>query len=56
MLHDSPRVAAYDEDDAEEALRLLVDLAEEERDLSTSRTCVAIIAAVFAIARLKKGT
>ena len=62
MIHDSPRVAAYDEDDAEQALRLSVDLAEEERELAaiglpcTSRTCVAIIAAVFVIAHLKKGT
>ena len=40
MLHDSPRVAAYDEDDAEEALRLLVDLAEEERDLAAYRSAI----------------
>ena len=29
ILHDSPRVAAYDEDDAEESRQLSVDLAEE---------------------------
>ena len=62
ILHDSPRVVAYDEDDAEESRQLSVDLAEEACELvardppSTSRTCVAIIAAVFDIARSKKGT
>ena len=34
ILHDSPRVAAYDEDDAEESRRLDVDLLEEERVLA----------------------
>ena len=40
MLHDSPRVAAYDEDDAEQALRLSVDLAEEERELAAYRSAI----------------
>ena len=40
MLHDSPRVAAYDEDDAEEALRLSVDLAEEELELAAYRSTI----------------
>ena len=40
MLHDSPRVATYDEDDAEEALHLSVDLAEEERELAVYRSAI----------------
>ncbi len=34
ILHDAPRVAAYDEDDAEESRCLDVDLLEEERVLA----------------------
>lgn len=40
MLHDSPRVAAYDEDDAEEALHVSVDLAEEEWELAAYRSAI----------------
>jgi hypothetical protein len=40
ILHDSPRVAAYDEDDAEESRRLSVDLLEEERDLALQRSAI----------------
>src|SRR3954462_9321132 len=38
ILHDAPRVAAYDEDDAEESRRLYVDLLEEERILACQRS------------------
>ena len=40
ILHDSPRVAAYDEDDAEESRQLSVDLAEEERELAAQRSAI----------------
>ena len=40
MLHDSPRVAAYDEDDAEEAIRLSVHFGEEERELAAYRSAI----------------
>ena len=40
MIHDSPRVAAYDEDDAEQALHLSVDLLEEERELVAYRSAI----------------
>ena len=34
ILHDSPRVAAYEEEDAEKDRQLSVDLLEEARDLA----------------------
>ena len=40
MIHDSPRVAAYDEDDVEQALHLSVDLLEEERELAAYRSAI----------------
>src|SRR3954463_3057391 len=40
ILHDAPRVAAYDEDDAEESRRLDVDLLEEERVLTCQRSSI----------------
>jgi hypothetical protein len=40
ILHDSPRVAAYDEDDAEESRQLSVDLAEEARELAAQRSAI----------------
>src|SRR3954468_5420837 len=40
ILHDSPRVAAYDEDDAEESKHLDVDLLEEERVLACQRSAI----------------
>ena len=40
ILHDAPRVAAYDEDDAEESRRLDVDLLEEERVLVCQRSAI----------------
>src|SRR4051812_46978632 len=40
ILHDSPRVAAYDEDDTEESRRLDVDLLEEERVLACQRYAI----------------
>src|SRR4051812_4505039 len=40
ILHDAPRVAAYDEDDAEESRRLDVDLLEEERVLACQRSAI----------------
>ena len=40
ILHDSPRVAAYDEDDAKESRQLSVDLAEEARELAAQRSAI----------------
>src|SRR4051812_4932341 len=40
ILHDAPRVAAHDEDDAEESRRLDVDLLEEERVLACQRFAI----------------
>ena len=40
ILHDSPRVAAYDKDDVEESRRLDVDLLEEERILAWQRSAI----------------
>ena len=40
ILHDAPRVAAYDEDDAEESRRLDVDLLEEEHILACQRSAI----------------
>ena len=40
ILHDAPRVAAYDEDDAEESKRLDVYLLEEERVLECQRSAI----------------
>ena len=40
LEHDSPRVAAYDEDDNEQARQDSVDLLEEERELAASRTAI----------------
>ena len=38
--HDAPRVASYDEDDAQESRRLDVDLLEEERVLACQRSAI----------------
>src|SRR4051812_24513224 len=40
ILHDAPRVAAYYEDDAEESIRLDVDLLEKERVLACQRSAI----------------
>src|SRR4051812_29491215 len=40
ILHDSPRVAAYVEDDTEESRCLDVDLLEEERVLACQRSAI----------------
>src|SRR3954462_3409503 len=40
ILHDAPRVAAYDEDDAEESRRLDVDLLEEEHVFPCQRSTI----------------
>jgi hypothetical protein len=40
ILHDSPRVAAYDEKDAAESQHLSVDLLEEARDLAAQRSAI----------------
>ena len=40
ILHDSPRVAAYDEEDAEKDRQLSVDLLEEARDLANQRSTI----------------
>src|SRR3954470_5826942 len=40
ILHDSPRVASYDKDDAEESRRLDVDLLEEECVLACQRSAI----------------
>src|SRR3954471_9877059 len=40
ILHNSPRVAAYDEADTEESRRLDVDLLEEERVLACQRSTI----------------
>ena len=40
ILHDSPRVTAYDEDDAEESRQLSVDIAEEVRELAAQRSAI----------------
>jgi hypothetical protein len=38
--HNSPRVAAYDENDNESAMHVAKDLLEEERDLAVSRSAI----------------
>jgi hypothetical protein len=40
ILHDSPRVSAYNEEDAEESQHLSVDLLEEERELAAQRSAI----------------
>ena len=40
ILHDSPRVAVYSKDDAEESRCLDVDLLEEERVLACQRSAI----------------
>ncbi len=40
ILHYAPRIAAYDEDDAEEYRGLDVDLLEEERVLACQRSAI----------------
>ena len=40
ILHDSPRVSAYDEDEAEKSQHLSVDLLEEARDLAAQRSAI----------------
>src|SRR3954468_7171513 len=40
ILHDAPRVSAYDEDDVEEPRRLDVDLLEEQRVLACQRSAI----------------
>ena len=62
ILHDAPRVAAYDEDDAEESRRLDVDLLEDERVLACQRSAIyqqklrSYHSCRFGITRLKRGT
>jgi hypothetical protein len=38
--YDSPRVEAYEEEDAEKSKQLSVDLLEEERDLAAQRSAI----------------
>ena len=40
ILHDSPRVPAYEEEDAEKDRQLYVDLLEEARDLADQRSTI----------------
>ena len=40
IIHDSPRVQAYDEEDAEKARQDAVDLLEEERELVLQRSVI----------------
>ena len=40
IVHDSPRVSAYDEKDADESRHLSVDLLEEERELAAQRSVI----------------
>ena len=40
ILHDSPRVSAYDEKDADESRHLSVDLLEEARELAAQRSAI----------------
>jgi hypothetical protein len=37
VQYDSPRVEAYEEEDAEKSRKISVDLLEEERDLAAQR-------------------
>ena len=40
IRHDSPRVAAYVEDDNEKARQDSLDLLDEERDIAAARTVI----------------
>jgi hypothetical protein len=40
VQYDSPRVKAYEEEDAEKSRQLFVDLLEEERDLAVQRSAI----------------
>jgi hypothetical protein len=40
VQYDSPRVEAYEEEDAEKSRQLSVDLLEEERDLAAQRSAI----------------
>jgi hypothetical protein len=40
VQYDSPRVEAYEEEDAENSMQLSVDLLEEERDLAAQRSAI----------------
>jgi hypothetical protein len=40
VQYDSPRVEAYEEEDAEKSRKLSVDLLEEERDLVAQRSTI----------------
>ena len=40
IIHDSPRVSAYNEENADEARHLSVDLLEEARDLADQRATI----------------
>jgi hypothetical protein len=40
VQYDSPRVEAYEEEDAEASRQLSVDLLEEERDLAAQRSAI----------------
>jgi hypothetical protein len=40
VQYDSPRVKAYEEEDAETSRQLFVDLLEEERDLAAQRPAI----------------
>ena len=55
LRFDAPRVVAYDEDDANEALEDDVDLLDEARDIALARTATTI-AVDCAPGRLSKVT
>jgi hypothetical protein len=40
VQYDSPRVVAYEEEDAEKSRQLYVDLFEEESDLAAQRSAI----------------
>jgi hypothetical protein len=40
VQHDSPRVEAYEEEDAEKSRKLSMDLLEEEWDLAAQRSAI----------------
>ena len=40
IIHDSPRVQAYVENDAEEAMQDSLDLLEEEREIALQRSTI----------------
>jgi hypothetical protein len=40
VQYDSPRVEAYEEEDAEKSRKLSIDLLKEERDLADQRSAI----------------